>query len=79
MACGTDLFAAPITELRDLLAPEAAEYFPPWPLTASTGGRARDPVTSPPVSATTPSMNLRAAYSYWYFSTGSRWQPKGAV
>lgn len=28
MACGTDLYSAPITELRDLLTPEAAEYFP---------------------------------------------------
>lgn len=27
-ACGQDLVEAPITELRDLLTPEAAEYFP---------------------------------------------------
>lgn len=28
MACGTDLHAAPIADLRNLLRPEAAEYFP---------------------------------------------------
>ena len=28
VACGSDLYDAPITELRDLLTPEAAEYFP---------------------------------------------------
>lgn len=28
VACGSDLYDAPITELRDLLTPEAADYFP---------------------------------------------------
>jgi hypothetical protein len=28
VACGTDLYDAPITELRELLTPEAADYFP---------------------------------------------------
>jgi hypothetical protein len=31
-------------------------------------------------SATYPAMTfVRAAYSYWYFTTGSRWQPEGRV
>ena len=28
VACASDLYDAPITELKDLLTPEAADYFP---------------------------------------------------
>jgi hypothetical protein len=40
----------------------------------------RSPLASRGKLGYNPAMNLlRATYSFWYFTTGSRWQPMGRV
>lgn len=69
-ACGDDLYEAPIGELRQFPCSDGRRILP----------LAQRLVTSRSRPAIQPAMNrIRATYSYWYFTTDSRWQPEGRV